>query len=263
MAASTVSIGNRSLLSIGARAQISNLSEGSTESNAIAVLFNPTYEALARSAPWNCFRAQVTLTLLAAASGTPENPNGTTLPLPPTPWLYSYLYPSNCLAMRFIVPSLPATGTGIPVTSATQAAPIYIPGGGQIPYAVAYSQDSSGNPLTVILTNQSQAQAVYTVNQPDPSTWDSQFQAAMVASLGAYLAPALSLDMPLMQMSIKTAETIIAQARRSDGNEGVTVVDHVPDFIRARSAGAGCYGYGYGLDGGTFGAWGNMCWPSY
>lgn len=260
MVASVISIANRALLSIGARSQISNLNEGSTESDAINTLFIPTYEALARSARWNCFRAQATLSLLAAANGTPENPNGTTLPLPPTPWLYQYAYPSQCLAMRFIVPSNPAASGGIPPTSSSINAPIYIPNQGQIPFAVAAAVDSGNNPIVVILTNQQQAQAVYTIDQPNPVTWDSQFQAAMVASLAAYLVPALALNLQFMSMCIKSAENMIMQARVADGNEATISQDHVPDFIRARSAGSGCYGAGYGWNGAGYGCEA-MYWP--
>lgn len=270
MAASVTSICNRALLSIGARngstlSQISNINEDSTEARACNVWFTPTFEQLGRSARWNCLHAQTTLSLLAAAIGTPENPNGTTLPLPPTPWLYSYQMPANCLAVRFIVPSAPATATGIPPTAASIAAPIYIPGGGQIPFVVATGTDNFNNVINIILTNQSQAQIVYTLNQANPAIWDSQFQAAMVASLAAYLVPSLSLDLPLMQLSIKTAEGIIAQARAADGNEGVTVMDRTPDWIRARAAGSsyGYYGAGYGWNGACFGGASDMCWPAY
>lgn len=264
MAASVTSICNRALLSIGARAQIANLNEPSEEARACNVLFTPTFEALGRSARWNCLHAQTTLSLIAAATGTPENPNGTTLPLPPTPWLYEYQLPASSLAIRFIVPSQPAAATGIPVTSATIAAPIYIPGGGQIPFVVGTALDPNNNVISVVFINQSQAQAVYTLNQSNPALWDSQFQAAMVASLAAYLVPALSLDLALMKISIATANGIIAQARATDGNEGVTVMDHVPDFMRARaSGGMALYSAGYGWNGACYGALGDMCWPGY
>lgn len=239
MPASTISLSNRSLLSIGARSQISSLTEGSTESNAIATLFSPVFETLGRAAHWNCLRNQQTLSLLAAAVGTPENPDGLTLPLPPSPWLYACAYPSDCLQMRFIVPSFPSstpTGT-VPLTTASVGAGSLIPGEGQIPYAVAYSTDSDNNPITIILTNQSQAQAVYTVNQPNPVIWDSQFQTAFVASLAAYLVPALSLNMALMKMSIATAESIIAQARAADGNESVVTQNRQASWMTARVAG--------------------------
>lgn len=261
MVATVVSLSNRALLAIGARAQISSITEGSREANAIAVLFAPTYEALNRAAKWNCFRAQKTLSLLAAATGTPENPDGTTLPLPPTPWLYSYAYPSDCMAVRFIVPSSLASAAGIPQTSATVDSPIFLPNPGQIPYAVAAAVDPASNPIKVILTNQSGAQIVYSIDQPNPITWDSQFQAAFVASLGAYLVPALSLDLPLMQLCIRTAQAAIEQARASDGNEAVVSQDHLPDWIRARALGAGYLGWGYGANGIGYGGYVDMCWP--
>lgn len=258
---SQVDLANRALLSVGARAQISSLnpSDGSVEGDAVSVLWTPTFEQLARSAKWNCLRNQVTLGLLAAAQGTPENPSGTSYPLPPDPWLYAYSYPSDCLDMQFIVPSLPTmVGNTVPSTTINNAAGAWLPSQGQIPYVVSYAPDSNGSPLVVILTNQDQAQAVYTVNQPNPAAWDSLFQAAFVASLGAFLVPPLSLSMSLMQLSMRTAEAAIAQARVADGNEGVTSMDHLPDWMRAR---AGAQGYGIGYNFTTYGGYCNMLWP--
>lgn len=267
--ADVIGIVNRALLSIGARAQVSSIdpSDGSTEADAAAVLFAPTFESLARAAYWNCLRKQATLSLLWAANGTPENPQGTTLPLPPTPWLYGYQLPVDCLHVRAIVPSNPIPSGGAQQTTNSINSPVWVPGSGQIPFAVAYGVDPDNNPITVVLTNQSQAQIIYTVNQPNPQIWDSQFQSAMVASLAAYFVPALSLSMPLMKSSIEMAQRLIMQARVADGNEGTTTVDHVPDWIRARSAGygSGPYGAGNGANGlWTFaGDYGAMCWPGY
>lgn len=254
---------NRALLSVGARTQVSSISpsDGSVEANAISVLWTPTFESLARTAQWNCLRKQQQLSLIAASPNTPENPDGTTYPIPPTPWLYAYAYPSDCLAIRWIVPTFPFNiGASEPPTTISNAAPSWIPNQGQIPYAVSYAPDLNNSPTIIILTNQDQAQAVYTVNQPNPAAWDSLLQSAMVASLGAYLVPALSLSLPLMQLSISTAERIIMQARVADGNEGVTTMDHLPDWIQARAGGQG-YGIGYNFT--TWGGLENMVWPSY
>lgn len=255
-----LSICNRALLAIGARAQVSDISpsDGSTEADACAVLFTPTFEALARAAYWNCLRDQVPLTLLAAAPATPENPQGTTLPYPPTPWLYSYLSPPESLAARFIVPSLPATGN-TPISPALIPAATWLPTQQQIPFKVAYGRDSNNNPVSVILTNQTQAQLVYTINQPNPSLWDSQFQAAMVAALAAYLVPALSLNLPLMNMQKGIAEALIAQARARDADEGFTTQDHIPDWIRIRNQGYGGCATAYGNNGAC--NWADMPWP--
>lgn len=260
--ANVTDIANRALLSIGARAQVSSVtpSDGSTEANAIAVLYQPTFEALAQSAMWNCLRKQVVLTCIQAAIGTPENPDGTSLPQPPTPWQYGYAYPSDGLRVRFLQPSLPsATSQSIGWTSWNNAAPLWIPGGGMIPFETAYSTDQKGNPIRIILTNQEDAQAVYTVNQSNPVIWDSQFQAAMVASLAAYLVPALNLNLPLMANMIRQAESIIALARATDGNEGYHTQDHVPDWMRARNGASGL-GWG-GVCGGWYGTYTDMVWP--
>ena len=264
MATGTVlSICNRSLLSIGARAQISSVfpSDGSVESDACATLFQSTFEQLARTAHWNCLGRQQVLSLLYAAKGTPENPDGTVYPLPPTPYLYGYAYPSDCLDVRYIVPSYPAnTGSEAPAFPAAVQAGIWLPSGGQIPYKVQTISDRNNSPVLIILTNQDQAQAVYTTNQANPAGWDSLFQEAMVASLGAFLVPALSLSMGLLDRCVRQAEAAITVARAQDGNEGVTVMDHLPDWMRARLGGQGyVWGYGPGLNSGCGYS---MLWPS-
>lgn len=260
MSVSVISISNRSLLSVGARTQISSLTEDSAEANAVNTLFSPTFEALGRTANWNCLRKSVLLSMIAAASGTPENPEGT-LPVPEFPWLYSYAYPSDALKFNYIVPSNPTGSSGgTPETTINNSAMTIIPTGGQIPYVVSSSLDLNNNPITIILTNQDLAQGVYNANIPNPAIWDSMFQAAMVASLGAFLVPALSLSMPLMQLCIKQAEEVIAMARVADGNEGVTSMDHLPDWMQAR-AGASGYGLPYGFFTNGFLQYGSLAWP--
>jgi len=238
------SICNRALLSIGSQSQISNLDEGSAQSDACSTLFTPTFEALARTAHWNCLRKQGTLSLVAAAAGTPENLDGSTLPLPPSPWRYAYLQPSDCLQSRFLVPSIPATSSGSPPISQSMISAATCLPRAQIPFIVGYATDANNSPLNVILTNQSGAQLVYTVNAPNPQIWDSLFQATMVASLGAYLVPALVLNMDMMKMQIQIADRLIMQARIRDGDEGTTSQDHIPDWIVSRNAGAAVPGYG-------------------
>ena len=259
MPTDTVSLVNRSLLGIGARSTVAAMNEGSTESNAASILFQPTFEQLARAANWNCLRNQATLTLVKAAQGTRENPQGTTLPLPPSPWLYEYSYPSDCLKIRFLLPTYNSGQIGTPISSVNNLAAVNFPNvGGQIQFVVNYDTDSKGNPAPGILTNLSAAQAVYTINQPNPIVWDSMFQQAFVESLGAFLVPALNLHASLMQLKIKLAESAIAQARAIDGNEGVTTQDHIPDWIAARGTRTN-YTTGYGMCGNN--NYGSVNWP--
>lgn len=261
--ADVTSICNRSLLGCGARTQISGFppGDGSIEAQACATLFQPTFEQLGRTARWNCLRKELALGLIAAAPGTPENVAGDTYPTPPIPWLYTYSYPVDCLAMQYVMPTFPLnTNSAPPALAINNAAATWLPNGGQIPFVVSTWADSNGNPILVILTNQCQATAVYTMNQPNPAIWDSMFQQAMVASLAAFLAPALTLSEPLMQTNIKLAESIIAQARAADGNEGVTVMDHLPDWIAARAGSTATF-YGFGSPGWSGFNLYSMNWP--
>lgn len=263
---SQIDICNRALLSIGARSTISSISpsDGSMEANACAILFQPTFESLARAAYWNCLRKQASLSLLQAAKGTPENVQGNSLPLPPQPWLYAYQLPNDSLHLRMIVPVCPVAINGtVPETTVSNQAPTILPNAGQIPFAVAYETDASGSPITVVLTNQPQAQAIYTVNQDNPQIWDSQFQQAIVTSLAAFLVPALSLHLPLTQLCMNAAEKMIAQARAADGNEGVTTQDHTPDWIQARRGAGGYWGSGIYNNNAGYGGLCDMNWPAF
>lgn len=260
---SQLSLCQRSLAQIGGKALISSVfpSDGSRAGDMCNLLYVPTYTQLGRCAWWGYFQKQNKLNLLGAAPGTPEGGSNGVGILPPQPWLYLYQIPVDSLKCRAIVPFFPAQNDGVPLTTINNAAPICIRGMGQIPFKIRYSTDADGNPLQTLVTNQSQAQLIYTVNQPNPVIWDSQFEAAFVAALAAFLVPALAMNLPLMQLQIGVAERIIAEARASDGNEGSTSQDHLPDWIRARSGGAqGWYGGNDGWNAGM--GYENMAWPS-
>jgi hypothetical protein len=254
-----ISVCNLALLSIGARAQVSSItpSDGSTQADACSTLFTFVFQQLARTAKWGCLNKQLSLSLIQAAQGTPENPSGTSLPLPQQPWLYAYLYPPDCLLMRSVMPPVVTSGSSENQTSLSNNVTPQIPGQYQIPYATGYSTDTSGNALEVVLTNQENAVANYTVDQENPASWDSLFTAAYVASLAAYLVPALSLNPPLMQQQIAIAEKMIGLARGMDGNETPIIQNTPPDWIQSRMGATGwSTGWGYNAYGPI-----NMSWP--
>jgi len=244
---SEVDIANRALSAIGTRSQIASLNEGSNESIQCKLLLEPLRDEILRMAPWNCGRNFKNLELIAATPGTPENPTATPLlwdkGIPPPPWAYEYGYPSDCLRPIYIVPQF-STGfsSGVPITTAvTGGAPAWW-NGPPVRFQVSVDQIdlASGKPSKtgldqrVILTNQQQAILCYMKRVVNPDVWDDQFQQAIVSALASRLAIALTGDKGLAQMGLQEANRYITYARLSDGNEGLTINDVTPDFIRTR-----------------------------
>jgi hypothetical protein len=132
--------------------------------------------------------------------------------------------------------------SGVPITTAvTGGAPAFW-NGPPVRFQVSIDQidPKSGKPTAlgldqrVILTNQEAAILCYVRRVVDPNVWDDQFQQALVAALGARLAIALTGEKGLAQMQVQMANEFIRQARVTDGNEGLTINDVTPDWIRTR-----------------------------
>ena len=96
------------------------------------------------------------------------------------------------------------------------------------------TQSVTQSPQRVILTNQEFATLVYVSDVTDANVWDDQFQEAYVNICGAGLIMALTGDKNLANMKIKEANRYIEEARKSDANDGFTVNDVTPDWIRTR-----------------------------
>lgn len=88
---------------------------------------------------------------------------------------------------------------------------------------------------SVILTNTAMAIGNYTKRVDDLDLWSAQARQALISALAGYLAIPLSGDKSLANMLVQQANRVIAEARASDGNEGYTVQDTLPDWIAVRS----------------------------
>lgn len=89
----------------------------------------------------------------------------------------------------------------------------------------------------VILTNQEFATLSYIQQVTDPNLMDALFQSAWSALIGATLAMALTGDKKLANGLIGQANRTIETARTPDGNEGLTINNVTPDWIRVRGWG--------------------------
>lgn len=115
---------------------------------------------------------------------------------------------------------------------------------------------STKTPQRVILTNQEFAVLSYIKQITDPNIMDPLFQRAWYNILGGTLAMVLTGDRGLANARISLANGMIQEARAVDGNEGLTVNDVTPDWLRVRGVIYSDYwnnGFGYGWD--AYGLW--------
>ena len=216
-----VTLANLALDAIGTRSTIASFTEGSAEANAVALHYDAALEAVLQAARWNFARKQGLLTLLKDAT------QGQSVP---TPWLYEYAYPSDCTQGRYVLPTvqtnIPSSVVGTPTVPSAVGVPVR--------FLISTDQDANGNQILVILTNQPQATFVYTSRITNPNLFDGQFVEAFRFLLGARMCMRLTGDKQATLAAWKKADDLCKAAAASNGNEGLTIIDSVPDWIKVR-----------------------------
>ena len=255
---------NLALTEIGSRVLISNLATDTTAQAITArQMYTPRIQSLLRAANWDFARAQAPLTVWKAAiinGVTSSNP-------PPQPFLFSYIYPPDCLKVRFILPTVPVSPPGIPLTTAPTPTAWSPPVSTSSRFIPGTDVDAQGNPIKVILTGLPNAQAIYTRDLSQvPALWDSLFLVAATAYLAAYLINANARNGQQYQAQVAACSSILDQARVVNGQEAIPSIDTRPDWIMARSAGGNSgwnrgpvNGAGYGAGG--YGGWDSISCP--
>lgn len=259
-----VTLCNLALGQISARTSITGINPASPPNNVAATTASQLYQiqadAVFRAAHWNSARLQAAGTLLRAQQGTPENPAGTTLPIPPTPWLYEYSYPPDCLAVRFVIPKpVPQAATTTPLMTNIGfiQRPLAQTG---VPFVPAIDTDSNGNQIKVILTNARNMDVVYTARIANVDLWDASLQNAVIGTLAAWFCIPITGDKALMAARVQLAVGLINAARMSDGNEGITSSDIPVDWMDVRNSGAG-WGDGFSFGTPYIAGWSGISMP--
>lgn len=238
-----VTICNLALDQIAARTSIAGIDPPSPPNNLAAQVAARNYqlqaEAVFQAANWNSARKQRKLTLLKAARGTPENPDGELMGVPPVPWSYEYAYPGDALQIRFVMPRGPeAELIGAQALMTAQGVREVGRVVTSMPFVPAIDEDPKGNEINVILTHAREAEAVYTGWVPNVDRWGTQLRSAVIGTLAAWFAMPLTGDKALMGLRIQIAVGLIQAARISDGNEGITSSDIPVDWMDVRNTGA-------------------------
>jgi hypothetical protein len=94
--------------------------------------------------------------------------------------------------------------------------------------------DANGNNINVILTNQNQAIAVYTKNVTNTLLFSPEFIRAFALYLGHMIAIPLTGDKQLAKGLFDESTQLIRDAAASNQNEGLTVNESIPDWMRVR-----------------------------
>ena len=246
-------IWNSALAAIGTRSDVAGPDENSAEARACRLQYDQVLRQAHRAAYWNFCRKYANLALLKALPGTPENQtswNGIWSPdLPPPPWLYTYITPNDCLAMRYVISTSYDNGQ-LPMPTLMTGVQIYNPYT-QRPARWQKGIDLQNNKqISTINTNERMAIACYTVFVPDPNLWDEDFKQVVIDGLASQITMQLTGDKAMERQRIQDANATILNARVRDGNEGLTVMDVIPDWIEVRggypiSAGVLADGYAY------------------
>lgn len=248
-------IGQMALAEIGTRSTVTSsgltpngtvFNDGSQEALYLDMYYGAVRDHALRAARWNFAKSTVLLALWKALPGTPENAtlptvSGWQTKYPAPPWLYSYSLPANFNYARRIT-AQPDIQTISPPIFTAGGFNVALPGNWSAPFEIAVDQyDQLGTnlmvPKKVLLTNAAVPVFDYTYEATNEALWDPEFVMVDVLALAARLAIALRSDKSMAQLKMEGANNAIIQARVADGNEGLTILDHVPDWIRIRGGG--------------------------
>jgi hypothetical protein len=167
---------NVSLRRIGYKLRIGNLYEGSEASKISLDLYAQTRDELLRQNDFDFAERNLNMTLLKQAPVGGYIPPNTWSPVYPSlPWLFSYVYPSDCLKVRAI-----------------RGQAIFVMDFDPQPIVFMVENDNSYTPAKkVILCNVPSGILTYTGQITDLTTWEADSVEMFAAALGRRLAPAL------------------------------------------------------------------------
>lgn len=186
MAATTLQspedICNAVLARIGYKLRIGNMLEGSPASKLFLDIYGQTRDDLLRSADWGFAEKITTGTITGSA---------------PSPWLYQYTYPSDCLRLRQLFSPTYTSDTNNPLPTLFRI---------------------GNNGAEVIWSQTQTATLVYTSQVTNPAMWEPMFIEALIEALARRAAPGLA-KLDQAGLAAATAEAQAEQATQAAAME--------------------------------------------
>lgn len=244
---SVVDICNSALSMVGARATISSLTEESASAKACRVHYDITRSETQMAIAWPFTRRYITLSLLGAKAGTPENLDGSA-PVPEGDWVYCYAYPSDCVKPIWIKPS----STGEIETPFVNLGNVRDAQNNYIYFAEGTRfDDTSGNLQRVLYTNKSGATLMYVADIVDPSLFPSDYKEVLIKTLASKIIIGLNGDKNLLQGLLTESKQLLGRALQVHGQEHEkdkrpVILDPMPSMMNARTSSYFSTQYPYG-----------------
>jgi len=198
----TLSIANMALSSIGQGAIVS-LAENSAAGNACSLWYDFCRLQTLAAYNWSFARKRATLTEADEDDDPP----------PEDVWLYRYVLPTDCVAVREVVNPLG-------------------PSADAVPYALEQSTDGLTKTL---LTNLEDAQIVYTANVTLINMFTPFFIDCLAACIAYRIAYTITGSLDVRNEAGKYFVSILRTAPAQDGNETVEQAPRDSEAIRARA----------------------------
>jgi hypothetical protein len=159
-----VDIANVALLRIGQLQTIAELDEPTPHAQAINAVFAHLRDAVLEAFAWPFAMKRATLDVLASAEDDPDDP------LLRSGWGFTYQLPADCIAPRYIYPGTNTPGEGQ-----------------EVPFVIE-ADETVGTAGRVLLTNEGEAELIYTAKITQPNRWSPTFRDAMAFRLASDLA---------------------------------------------------------------------------
>jgi len=196
--ASIVGIWNMALGRVGVSETVESLNDRSKQAEVCRFHWEQARDYALADFPWKFARRRVAL----ADTGNP-----------PSTWLYSYAYPTDCLfAMALVLPG------------------IRQPRWDQRPaFEIAASADQ-----TVIYTDLEKAELIYTARIEDPNRWDPHFQQVVAWALAELIAIPLSAKPEIVSSAQKGYELAKSKAAAKGLAEGLDGPEPECELLAAR-----------------------------
>jgi hypothetical protein len=193
-----LSIWQKALTNVGAKSNVASLTEQSAEAAACAMNYADTVMELIRSADWNFCRRRVVLTQPGTVAMQPQS------------WVYTYTYPTGCVAIR-------GFDFGVPVR--------YFPYN-EVPYEEGYDSTAgrviwmNETPVTdsapvLVYSHYVYDSATGTLD----ATFDDGFKNAVEWGLASAIGPAIGASARAIQRADQGAEIARQRAMATNGNQ--------------------------------------------